>query len=131
MEIKDLILPDDFDKKRAKQELLDIYIEIYNTKKLTVRELFSKYAISYINELNEIENKKPNYNQEYCKEVNKLNTANFQKIGIYLSVYAQYCRFINPKDDYSCSISFEFNELELINKQYRLLQEIYYSRLSK
>ena len=88
MEIKDLILPDDFDKKRAKQELLDKYIEIYNTKKLTVRELFSKYAISYINELNEIENKKPNYDREFLNKVKQLNkeTLNYINTDILLTI---------------------------------------------
>ena len=128
MEIKDLILPDDFDKKRAKQELLDIYIEIYNTKKLTARELFSKYAISYINELNEIENKKPNYDREFWNKVKQLNKETLNYINTDILLTADCLIFENVKLP---TLYYYHNEVDLINKQYRLLQEIYYSRLSK
>ena len=128
MEIKDLILPDDFDKKRAKQELLDIYIEIYNTKKLTVRELFSKYAISYINELNEIENKKQNYDREFWNKVKQLNKETLNYINTDILLTADCLIFENVKLP---TLYYYHNEVDLINKQYRLLQEIYYSRLSK
>jgi hypothetical protein len=71
---------------------------------------------------------KAKYDREFWEKVSELNKENFRKMQTSLIVYNKFIFF----EDYTVgreSLNFEIHELDLINKQYRLLQEIYYSRL--
>jgi len=79
-------------------------------------------------ELYEIENTQPKYDRVFWEEVIELNNNTLNIIGWQFCINDKYVSFgaINVID---CTPYFNFNEIDLINKQYRLLQEIYYSRL--
>jgi hypothetical protein len=68
------------------------------------------------------------YNNKFWRNVEELNKDNFKHFNIDIDG-------IEPLEilwfvyEYDSSSRFRFNELDLINKQYRLLQEMYYSRL--
>jgi hypothetical protein len=134
-EIVDLILPDTFNKEKAKLELLQRYCEHRTQTLVEFQEWFQLNAPHYIKELDEILNTQPKYDREFWEKVEKLNKENFKKISIQMDFSAYYdfkkIYFNNDvkENNHKSSSYFDLHELDLINKQYRLLQEIYYSRL--
>jgi hypothetical protein len=129
-EIVDLIFPDTFDKAKAKVELNKKYAYKY-LHSLDIQDGFLEiYAREYIKELEQIENTQPKYDREFWEKVIELNkeTLNIIKWHFYINYKYVSFGFIDKIDS---TPYFNFNEIELINKQYRLLQEIYYSRLEE
>ena len=138
-EIVDLILPETFDKEKAKKELNEKYENRYSGSELFIRDgWLENNASEYLKELEEILNSQPKYDREFWEKVIELNKENFNKIYIRLEfsvivlnslLFADKMAENNSMLVEKCSMQIPFNELDLINKQYRLLQEIYYSRL--
>jgi hypothetical protein len=127
-QIVDLILPESFDKEKAKEKLNYEYASKFYYSHLNIEDGFLEiYARDYIKELDAIENTQPKYNREFWKKVSKLNKEVLDKFNIDISIGIEQLFFYGFNDD--ASNDFNFHELDLINKQYRLLQEIYYSRL--
>jgi hypothetical protein len=128
-EIVDLILPESIDKEKAKQKLNDEYASKFYYSHLNIENgWLENTAREYIRELEEIENSHPKYDRTVWEQVIELNKDNFRKMQTSLIVYNKFIYF----EDYTVgreSLNFEMHELDLINKQYRLMQEIAYSRL--
>lgn len=136
MEIKDLILPEAFiDKKDAISRLNKKYAEDYISSELDISNGWLEIkAPYYLAQLREIENRIISYNFDFWLQVYQLNKDNLIELGMgfhfkknpkLVSIYN------NWKRTNVTQIWFHFNELELLNKQYRLLQEMYYSRVQK
>ena len=75
-----------------------------------------KLVRNYIKELDEIENK-VHYNREFWLKVAELNKDVLTKINMSILVYSQ---------DLFFGGNYNFDEFDLINEQFRFLQEIYY-----
>lgn len=84
-------------------------------------------AKNYIKELDEIENRKPVYNQEFWEKVKVLNAKDFDRYNLNLRIHDPILWFIYS-NDHASSTKFEYNEFNLVNEQYRLLQIIHNSR---
>lgn len=137
-QIVDLILPEGFDKEKAIKELDIKYNDLYADQTLflktgSLRE--NNFARNYVKELDEIENSKPVYDSEFWGKIITMNRENFEKVGLELdyrcittNIYIIAFFDRNDLKNNQYTTSFNFHELDLINKQYRLLQEIYYSR---
>ena len=135
-QIVDLILPQSFNKEKAKDDLEQKWWEAYLFSTETTRAIyFWNNVRQIVKELDEIENSQPKYDREFWEKVAELNNKNFEKISIRLEVSAYYdfkkIYFTNAvkENNNKSSSYFDLHEIDLINKQYRLLQEIYYSRL--
>jgi hypothetical protein len=127
-QIVDLILPERYNKEKAKQNVLFKYVENFEATTLDFAIWFAAASQNYIVELEEIENSQTKYDREFWEKVIELNKENFRKMQTSLIVYNKFIYF----EDYTVgreSLNFEMHELDLINKQYRLMQEIAYSRL--
>jgi len=130
-EIVDLILPDTFDKEEAKQDLDIKYAEIYHNSRFSIADgWLENNASEYIKELDAIENSQPKYDKEFWEKLKELNDKTLNIIGWRLNTNDEYVGF-ECMGEIDYSPNFNFNEIDLINKQYRLLQEIYYSRLEE
>jgi len=136
-QIVDLILPDTFDKEKAKKDLDLKYAEIYHNSRFSIGDgWLGNNAREYISELEVIETSQPKYDRTFWEQVIELNKDNFSKIAINLKFDVYGDDFVYFQDswvysNWKCSPYINISELDLINKQYRLLQEIYYSRLEK
>jgi len=135
-QIVDLILPDTFHKAKAKQELNEKYENRYSDSDLFIRDgWLENNAREYIKELGAIENSQPKYDTTFWEQVIELNKDNFKNVSIEMlfSKLISNSLFFLDKTAVieKCSMQIPFCELDLINKQYRLLQEIYYSRLEE
>ena len=135
-QIVDLILPQSFNKEKAKDDLEQKWWEAYLFSTETTRAIyFWNNVRQIVKELDGIENSQPKYDREFWEKVAELNNKNFEKISIRLEVSAYYdfkkIYFTNAvkENNNKSSSYFDLHEIDLINKQYRLLQEIYYSRL--
>ena len=72
MEIKDLILPETFDKEDALRELDEKYNTLFYKSDLHLPTGFLREndnARNYVKELDEIENRNPVYDEEYWEKV--------------------------------------------------------------
>jgi hypothetical protein len=135
-EIVDLILPGSIDKEKAKKELNKKYTALFmkDEEFIFLGDWLENNAREYISELEVIENSKPKYDREFWAKVIELNKENFNKIAIKLKFNIDGDDFVYFRDSWvcsswKCSPCINFSEIDLINKQYKLLQEIYYSRL--
>jgi hypothetical protein len=131
-EIVDLILPEGYDKEKAKKELNKKYTKLFMDDEVLILlgDWLENNASKYLKELKEIENSQPKYDREFWEQLKELNKDNFRKMQTSLIVYNKFLYF----EDYTVgreSLNFEMHELDLINKQYRLMQEIAYSRLEE
>ena len=125
-EIVDLILPEVSDTEKAKKELIIDYRDLWCDTDYPFEKWFPIFAPIFVRELKEIEKTQPKYDREFWVKVKELNKDNMDKSKLSLEVgeFRLWLNFEGIAINY-----FAFNELDLINKQYRLLQEIYYSRL--
>lgn len=131
-EIVDLILPQPFNKELALRELDFKYSSIYTKFDSHVIQLgalrHKDFARNYVKELDEIENRHTKYDEYFWYEVEKLNRNKLNKFQINFHIHPNieklWFGFAN-----NSSINYKFDEIELINEHYRLLQKIYYSRL--
>jgi len=140
-EIVDLILPESIDKEKAKQKLNDEYASKFYDSHLNIENgWLENTAREYIRELEEIENSQPKYDRTVWEQVIELNKDNFEKISIQMlfsDLISNSLLFADKTNEGTliiikkCSMQIPLRELDLINKQYRLLQEIYYSRLER
>jgi hypothetical protein len=127
-QIVDLILPERYNKEKAKQNVLFKYVENFEATTLDFAIWFAAASQNYIVELEEIENSQPKYDREFWEQVIELNKETLNIIGWRLETNDKYVGF-ECRGEIDYTPNFNFHEIDLINKQYRLLQEIYYSRL--
>lgn len=131
--IVDLILPETFNIEKAKRELNKQYILLWEGSDTVFDEWFPLYAPVYAKELDAIKNNQPKYDREFWKKVAELNKEKLEKMSYSIDNYPLgHIYFFRTDDEYhykKSSVYFKEYEIDLINKQYRLLQEIYYSRL--
>jgi hypothetical protein len=138
-QIVDLILPNVLTQKQLENKIYDA-VEIYLLE--NNREWSETAIIDNIDAIKKIkdkiidENSQPKYDREFWEKVIELNKDNFEKIAIKLyfdfdEYYTVYLYDSWVSISWKCSPYINFNEIDLINKQYRLLQEIYYSRLEE
>lgn len=129
-EIVDLILPQPFNKELAIEELNKKYNVEYCTNGIVLHSprIKLEYARDYVKELDEIENTHSKYDQYFWSEVEKLNRNKFYKFNINFHIHPNI-KIIWFGFKHNSTISYKFDEIELINEQYKLLQKIYYSRL--
>ena len=136
-QIVDLILPESIDKEKAKQKLNDVYASKFYYSHLNIENGWLENIVrDYVKELDAIENSQPKYDREFWEKVIELNKENFNKIAIKLKFDVDGDDFVYFHDswvcsNWKCSPYINISEIDLINKQYRLLQEIYYSRLEE
>jgi hypothetical protein len=136
-EIVDLILPEGYDKEEAKKELNKKYTKLFMDDEVLILlgDWLENNASKYLKELDAIENLPPKYDRVFWEQVIELNEENFDKISIRLefSTYYDFKKifFSNAvkENNNKSSSYFDLHELDFVNKQYRLLQEIAYSRL--
>ena len=129
-QIVDLILPDTFDTENAKKELIKNYNYLWWDTDSPFEEWFPIFAPIFVRELKEIENSQTKYDRTFWEKVIELNDKTLNIINWRFNIDDKYVEF-DFRDKIDCTPYFNFNELDLINKQYRLLQEIYYSRLEE
>lgn len=87
--------------------------------------ILEKYNIQYDNQYNFVFK----HNIAYFQDIQKLNEYNFDLINIKLKINKEMEKvYFKGGNGIISSEYFGFHEIELINKQYRLLQETWYSR---
>jgi hypothetical protein len=131
--IEDLILPKDFDKDVAMHNLINSYLKDIRYIKsnydgsehfIAFEELNKKYKKL----LYEIDNYQIKYDKEFWENVIELNKENLLKMKMILVISAKYpdCVYFATTERITPYI--KSNNVELVNKQYKLLQEIFYDR---
>jgi len=136
--IVDLILPEILSQKQLENKIYDA-AEIYlleNNRDWSETAIIDNIdAIKKIKDKIIDKNSQPKYDREFWEKVIELNEDNFKNVSIEMDFSAYYdfkkIYFTNAvkENNNKSSSYFDWREIDLINKQYRLLQEIYYSRL--
>jgi len=126
--IVDLKLPVKFTEQEEQAEIYTRVLEYAQANRIPLNVFDIIPHLDKINEIKEqVKNENsPKYNSTYWGTVDLLNRDILNKIGWELNVSA-YIFFIN--DDDERTPDYNYYEVELINKQFRLLQEMYYTRL--
>lgn len=129
-EIVDLILPKIITQMQLELKIYEA-VEKYlsqNNRQWSETSIIDNIAPIKIIRDKIVEANQTTYNFDFWLNVERLNRDKMVKINKILLVGSENIHF-EDRIDFMTTQKFKLNEIDLINKQYRLLQEIYYSRL--